>query len=566
MTAKAVKQKRTRGAKKEKQKPAGPSREAAKKKVDMIRSGLDPDARDERGQLRTLKGFQISRRASEEIIKDLQTRGKFFREGELGYYLDLQTRKLIDIGQSALDLGDLLSKYGLNPTEKVFKYVVAEMFLHAINKGEQTHVHHFAHLNFAEDDEPVLYIACDINHVLRINADSYEVTDNGIDGVLFLTSEYTAPLDIPAEFVAARGLLKSLLLGRIPFDTDVLTREESELLLLAEMLALLMREAIPDTRPIFAFIGEKGSGKTTAVRMVGRTLYGPSWDVTDITSNIRDFDTLISTDDFVCFDNVDENIKWLNNKLAVAASGAKVSRNKLYETHCLLQYPIISMVATTSRTPCFRRDDVADRLVILRTVRLDRSDQVEFNPDVLQGILLKRRELWGELIFRIQKVLRLMRETDWQSIRVKGKRLQGFARLTILLAKTLGCEETASQAWEKMGSAQRQFAAEGEALFDAMPEWIADNAGREVTAGELNKELLQIASCNGTEWPYGSGRSLGQKLSQLRESLSEMFDVSERECPSRKQRVYRFWPKGHGPESDSDEEGFRSDSANDSGA
>lgn len=146
MTTKTSSQNRRLKGKKGKQKPAGPSVDRVREKVDLIRGGLDPDSRDERGQLRSLKGFERPRRASEEIIKDLEKRGKFFREGDLGYYWDSQTRKLIDIGQSRLDLESLLSQYGINPTENLFKYVVADMFLCAENKGESVQVHHFAHL------------------------------------------------------------------------------------------------------------------------------------------------------------------------------------------------------------------------------------------------------------------------------------------------------------------------------------------------------------------------------------------------------------------------------------
>lgn len=549
MTIKTPGKSRNSKRKGDKKKLTNSITDSARRKIDIIRGGHDPDSRDDKGQLNSLKSFERDRRVSEEIITDLEEQGKFFCEDELAYYLDFRTRKLIDLGRGAIDLESLLSRYGLNPTEKLFKYVIAEMFLHAINHGAKTHIHHFSHLSIHDDKEPTLYIACEDNHILRITGESHEVVDNGTDDVLFLTSKYTAPGNIPPEFVCNKGLIRSLILGKVPFDTEVLSSKKAELMLLAEMLALLMREAIPDTKPIFAFIGEKGSGKTTAVRMIGQTLYGPEWDVDDIMSNLRDFDTLITTNEFVCFDNVDDNIKWLNNKLAVAASGGNISRQKLYETHRLLRYPIISMIATTSRTPCFRRDDVADRLVILRTVRFEKQNSAEFNPDVLHAVKSKHCELWGELIFLIQGVLRLMRDTDWKSIRVPNQRLQGFARLTVLIAKVLDCESTAYKAWESMKSAQLKFASEEEPLFEVMPQWIADNAGREVTSGELNAQLKQTAAKMDFKWPYSGGRSLGQKLSQLRESLTEMFDVNERECPIRKQRVYSFWPKGKRPES-----------------
>ncbi|MFH1676751.1 MAG: hypothetical protein ABIC40_06965 [bacterium] len=462
----------------------------------------------------------------------------------MGYYLDRITRGLIDLGQAGLDLESILSRYGLNPTEKIFNYVAADLFRNAVEQGTDVKVHHFAHLSLPTDGEPILYIATENNYVRRITRNTNVLVDNGTDGVLFLSSKYTAPFDIPDELVSDNGLIRSLILDKIPFDMESLTREESEILLLGEIFALLMRDAIPDTKPIFAFIGEKGSGKTTAVRMFGRTLYGPTWDVIDITEKVRDFDTLISTDDFVCFDNADENVKWLNNKFAIAASGGKVVRNVLYKTHQQAEYPIISMIAATSRTPCFRRDDVADRLVVLNTIRLERPDQSDFNADVLDEVLSKRKELWGELIYHIQAILKVLHEPDWRSIQVRGARLQGFARFTVVVARALGCEKIAYKAWEKMKVVQREFAIEGEVLFDVLSEWVPVNQGREVTAGELAPELAGIAKNHKLDWPYNNGKSLGQKLSHLMADLKDIFDMSFCNCPTKKQMIYTFRPKG----------------------
>ena len=516
-----------------------------KAEIDKIRRGVDPECPVyENGSRKKLKGFEVNRRVSEVIASDMTIRGAFFCEGELGYYLDKSTRLLIDLGQKGLDLEALLGRYGLNPTERLFDYVVAELFKHAVQQGQKSTVHHFSHLDLPDDGEPVLYISAEENNVWRIKKDSKELVANGTDGVLFLSSDYSAPADIPGNSSEEGDLLEPLILDRVPFDTEKLTREESKFMLRCEILALVMREIVTDTRPIYAFIGEKGSGKTTTVRMFGKTLYGPEWDVHDVAAEAKDFDALVTSQPFVCLDNADENINWLNNKLATTASGGKVPRRVLYTTNRFADYPIVSMIATTSRTPWFRRDDVADRLVILRTLRLSESDQGDFKSDVLGSVLSKRKELWPELISQLQAILRVLDETDWRSVEVPRTRLQEFARFTVVVGRANGCEDLARGIWRKLTSAQEEFVAEGEFPFDVLSLWVKGNPGREVTTGELNPELTEIAEDQGVLWPCSSGYSLGQKLVHTKHFLTDLFDMSERMCPGRNQTVYRFWPKG----------------------
>jgi hypothetical protein len=173
------------------------------------------------------------------------------------------------------------------------------------------------------------------------------------------------------------------------------------------------------------------------------------------------------------------------------------------------------MLSATSRTPCYTRDDVVDRLVILKTVRIEGSDQEDFKSDVQKEVECNRAALWGEIIYKCQKILRILDETDWKSIKVPGQRMQEFARFTIVLGQTEGNEDIAFEAWRKMKPIQRNFVIEGEPLFDVLSTWVKDHEGQSLTAGKLNVALNDIAKSQGIHWPYKDGRSLGQTLKQL---------------------------------------------------
>jgi hypothetical protein len=73
----------------------------------------------------------------------------------------------------------------------------------------------------------------------------------------------------------------------------------------------------------------------------------------------------------VAFDNADATFKWLDDKLAIAATRGSVQKRELYTTNKLIDFPIHAFVGITSRTPQYRRDDVADRFLIMKIERLD---------------------------------------------------------------------------------------------------------------------------------------------------------------------------------------------------
>ena len=83
------------------------------------------------------------------------------------------------------------------------------------------------------------------------------------------------------------------LVGGLHFEGDVLTPKDQVALLLAYVLGLFFPDLFP-TRVILALIGEKGSGKTSALRRIGRLLFGSGFEVSPLTRDERDFDALVT--------------------------------------------------------------------------------------------------------------------------------------------------------------------------------------------------------------------------------------------------------------------------------
>lgn len=517
--------------------------------VNRIRRGVDHDRTDEDGKTLKLKQFEVNQRVTRIIAEDMSLKGKFFCEDKLGYYLDEQSHQLIALGDASVELSILLSKYDLNSTEKTYEYVAEELYLHSLEHGDKATVYRFSHLKIVDGGESVLYILAEENRVYRITKDSVKLVDNGTNGVLFVSSKYCAPKDIPEKPVK-NGRFKSQVLDIIPFNTETMTIEECQHDFRCWTLSVIMRELIKD-KTILALIGPKGSGKTTAIRAIGETLYGPSWDVMPPGRNERDFDTVITTLDLIGLDNVDGTIVWLNDKLAVIATGGTIPKRILYTTNRLAEFRIRAMVALSSRTPKFRRDDVAERLRIIETVRIEDLPGRDFGSDILKPIQESRTEIWEDLIAQAQDVLRIIDETDWRSIQVPKSRMQEYARFTVIVGKAIGCEETARTLAIKQRKIQEEFVIEDDVFLVTFLLWVKTNSGVKVTASQLNEALRDLAESRGEDWPYPSGKSIAQKLRHAKQTLESYMDISERKDKSLNQMVYSFRHRNQ-PETDVD--------------
>ncbi len=197
-----------------------------------------------------------------------------------------------------------------------------------------------------------------------------------------------------------------MILSPMRFQEDNLTAEDRRLLFLVWFYSLFFPELFP-TRPILAVIGERGSGKTISLRKVGQLLFGPSFNVMQLTDDPKDFDAAVTHDPFVAVDNSDTKVPWLDDRLAVVATGGSVKRRELYTTNRLVEFPVRAFVGVTSRTPHFRREDVADRLLLFYVKRFEM-----FVPEskILNELQVRRDEVLTEVVSHLHEIVRALEE------------------------------------------------------------------------------------------------------------------------------------------------------------
>jgi hypothetical protein len=285
------------------------------------------------------------------------------------------------------------------------------------------------------------------------------------------------------------------------------------------------------TKPILTFLGEKGSGKTTTLRKVGLLLFGKNFNVASLTDDPKDFDAAVTNSHYVVIDNADGRKSWLDDKLAISATGGNVTKRELYTTNRLVDFPIRCFLAITARTPAFRRDDVADRLLIMRVGRI-RNFKSE--KRMLTEVLKDRDIIMSEVVRHLQEVVCALRDYKDNKENV-AFRMADFAEFALALAFYAKVYDQVKIIFEKLALEQTYFTLEDDPIFDLLFKWVPENEGREVTTVELCNELSALALKQNIEFPYeGKIQSFGQRLNNMYDNLSEFFKITKRRGQARK--------------------------------
>jgi hypothetical protein len=504
------------------------TRSGVRSEIDAIRrNALDPK----------LKQFEVHRAVADAVIGDMLDRGKLLHEGDLRYVFLEDEKKLMPIEPDDSSLEIELSHYGLNPTEHVTKYVFEEMRIAAVERGEAASVYAFRHY---DPTTGVLYVHNLDDKVFRISPNGTTIVENGTDGVLFVCSQRVEPFDATLPLRRGSALFEEII-EPISFEEDVLSTDDQRRLLRLSILSIFFPELFP-TKVILALIGPQGSGKSIVLKKIGQLLLGPSFNVMPLSRDPKDFDAAVTHDFFAAIDNADTPSPWLEDRLATAATGGTIKLRELYTTNRMVEYPIRAALAITSRSPNFRRPDIADRLLPLYVKRFG-----EFIAEakLLSHLQARRSEMMGQLLAELEHVVRVLAQQ--RDVTYRGAfRMADFAEFGYKIATAEEWADEFIRMMERLSKQQASFALAEETVVDLIEAWLqvdgGKNAGRAVKSSELFGELTLIAQSKKIEFILKPG-AFAQKLAGLVPTLQECFDIEVLAGRSR-QRFYKFWPLG----------------------
>jgi hypothetical protein len=493
-----------------------------------------------------LNAFEKRAKMTRLVVEQLKSQGQFFKKSPRTFYFHRETSQLYPLEERTRKLSAFLEQeFALNEAEhSEYDHILTTLANEAFREGREMKVHRLSHYDSASN---TLYVSRFNGSVYKLNGETIEEVGNGTDDVFFWDDPRWKPYEI--ERIQGTPMFKRIMVDSINFCANLhFGINEQRFLYLCWMLAQFF-DSLHPTRPIVSFCGEKGSGKTSALRKWPKLLFGPEGEVTALERSRPDgFIATVSSQPVVVFDNVDDHIGWLPDHLAQVATGIAVARRELYTTNEETRFTPVSWVALTSRTPQFlnRREDVLDRTIIFHTTRL-----VKNIPEhvLLAEIERWRNRLWSELLHVLNLLVKEYREQAVSPLDVSC-RMADFASFVMRCAKLMRMETTANRALHAMQSRQNQMLRDEEPIFECLKEWLvsnSNNAGRFVTSRELETELRLIATKLGLSWPYSGARSLAQRLSHITTNLETDF-VVEVQPDSSEQNHYAFWLKAETPD------------------
>jgi hypothetical protein len=486
-----------------------------------------PDAREAVELARAMDGTHRDRAlaVAKIVIDDVGTRGTFILlDGVKPAVLLREPTRLVRLGLGDPRLKQLLWQYGISSQETLGRYVVEALEHRARDQGRTFSVHTFSHYERATG---VLYVHDQADAVYRIAPDgSVGTIPNGSEDIFFSAVSGAAPMT-PAQPGGSK--LDELIFGTVNFkaeDADALG--DRRLMLRLWMFAQFFPELLP-TKPLLLLVGERGATKTSTIRRLGRALLGPHFEVMPLSGDRRDVETAITNEPLAALDNVDRSPRWLEDLLAVAATGGRIGRRRLNTTNAFETFSMRAFVALTARTPRFTREDVLERLLVLP---LDRRVSFVSEAELLAEVDRQRDALLGEIIFRVLPgIVRALHERAYERIET-STRMADFAAFAVKAAGALGStEEQVRRALERLARDQAALTDAGTDLAGLIGRWLAadaTNEGRSVSTRELFAELREIATHAGLSFGCQSTLAFGHAFTRARAGLGSAFEVEDR--------------------------------------
>jgi hypothetical protein len=492
-----------------------------------------------------LSGGRISREiylsVARGVIAALDEGGaRFVDKARRYYYFDRSTRHLHEFLWSANEIrqlrltsmGTLLNKsYGLGTSDTTAIGRLADRYA-----GTDPCPEIRPHRTVCTVDD-VLYFQLSNSRVAKVSADGIQLTDNGVDDVLFLSSTSIVPVD-EEELVSSLSALEQSThvngtitgASQLPLPLSAYTRspwaealhdvkidpmpgldhpETVQVLDVLFHLSPWLRRWRGLMLPVELCVAEPNSGKTFLYNLRRGILTGDA-SLDNPPNDIRDWYATVSAAPglWIC-DNLGEIRKDIRDKLSdemarlTTDPHPAVELRELFTTSTSVRIPIDAGFAGTAIWNPFSRADILQRSVVysMREIPPGERDSSWYSRR------LARRPQWlASHLLSIHRFFRVV-SSSWNDHYLSGHRLVNYEQAVVCMSLALGYapDQTASMVRNLVTNTQEMIA-ESEPVFEALrafvDEWKRDH-------GELRDPKLQDI----VAW---ANADLGQRFSKLR--------------------------------------------------
>lgn len=361
--------------------------------------------------------------------------------------------------------------------------------------------------------------------------------DNGQDNLLFFSEPDAEPF---CPDFTGNGANLAWFLGQFLFAPhgDLSVSDQKTLLavnLLHELFPPLRR-----TRLVPTFLGVQGSGKSSAARLLGRLKSGSDFDVTPVQREREDaFIAAVCNRTFLVVDNADSHVAWLEDALAVYATGLRYRLRKLYSTNSEVAFAPRASLVLTSRDPHFRRSDVAERLL---TLFCERPENYVAEDAIFSELGRRRNLIWGEILTHAAVIADRIGEAEPPALPF---RMADYAHFGWAVFAMRGQQEEWVRLLARLERAQASFSADGDGLIEALRIILQrDGAIGPLDTGALYRLCAEVAENERLAFPR-SAQGFGRRFNSERHmiELELRCRISEQEAGGGR-RLISIRPRG----------------------
>ena len=353
---------------------------------------------------------------------------------------------------------------------------------------------------------------------------------------LFLMTCGTTRAFVPSDMLAT-------VFNGIQFESSRLTVDQKMTLISAWIIVMMLSGLIVE-KPILQVVGPSRSGKTSMLEIIGRTLFGPEFRVERLPEDAKEFENAVINNDFLAIDNTTGVPKRIRSLICQTVTGFRVTRRELYTTMGQVQRNSTATLAVAGITKMLNETETSNRSLDIHIKERPPENNIS-EQDLHTGIDLARADKMGELLFRVQMVLKALHaERDYTP--TTSLRLAGFASALLRVARHEGWEAEAKNLIETWHEEQIEAALEGEDVAEIIAMWMSQPHWKPVTLSteELNRQLCTVGIANSireTSWE-GRPQWLGMRLQRSAESYRRRFGLEIVPDKHTKSNRYRFAP------------------------
>jgi hypothetical protein len=469
-------------------------------------------------------------RVCDIVYKHLSLNGKFYFDEvrEYGYWFDDESKQLWQL-EAEKFCSFLSDRLGLNQKDRVFDWVTSALKDHISQHAPKVEPQIYSYF---DPHRFTLYVNNKPGRVLKIDEMMIKEIDNG-EGCLFLWSEDWQEFD----YGNSNGsTIENLVYSEHSLDSSQGLKIDELSILLDTYIQTIFFRTIVLHRPLLAYIGPFGCGKTLMLVLIGIVLFGENFEVLGLEEQKQDAAIAYVTNSvFGVFDNADEKMKWLPDLLARVATRSKIPRRKLYTTNELVKYPVDCLLGITARMTPWARPDVISRML---PVKFKPPNCFHDENKLKQTVIEHRDELISALISQSQVIVKKLKETE-SSTYDSPSRLAGFYSFGMRSTKD---PKSFKDAFSKALGIQNSVAAEEEEILVAISQaWLESWIGAKDVNGELKQwtdyrtttqllgELNQSAKNANIEFAFRNTKNLTHRIKENETMLRTggiMFQVN----------------------------------------